>query len=212
MSKSSDGAMGILHPVNRKKFFGKIGITEDKIVNMHLTHGNKIVRVDQKDGGKLLEGTDGIITNSDQIYLAVLIADCLPVAIYDPVTNSSGLVHSGWRGLHRGIIKNAVTQMSREYGSKPSDLTAFIGSHICQKHYEVKEDVSSKFKKYPKAILKNKEKIYLDLGEVARQQLVGVGIKNKNIKIDPTCTFENKELFSFRRGDKKERNLFLFHL
>jgi len=179
-------------------------------VNMNLSHGNKIVRVSGKDGGKLFEATDGLLTNSTNICLAVLVADCLPIALFDPVSNSYGLIHSGWRGLTAGIIEKAVVKMTHEFGTKSNNLTVYIGAHICQKHYEVKNDVASKFSKYPKAILKKGKKTFLDLDEIARQQFAAVDVKN--VTVDKTCTFENKEYFSFRRGDKANRNLYLFGL
>lgn len=210
-SKASDGGMSILSPLNRKKFFGKIGVTERQVVNMHLAHGNKVAVVTDKDGGKLFEETDGLITNSRKTYLALLVGDCLPIAIADPITNSIGLVHAGWRGLGNGIIKNAVNEMARNFGTKPQDLVVYVGAHICKKHYEVKEDVLSKFVSFEGATSKA-GRTFLDLGEIAKLQFLKLGVKNKNITIDSTCTFENKGLFSYRRNKTKDRNIYILGL
>ncbi len=174
-------------------------------VEMRQVHGNKIVFVTKKDIGKAVE-CDGLITNDPEVTLAVKASDCLPIFFNDPITNSIGVVHAGWRGLENGIIKNAV----RRFGSLSAGrLIVYIGPHICQKHYEVKTDVSGKFQKYKNAIRKVRSKEFLDLAEVAVRQLIESGVKKENITIDRTCTFEDRNFYSYRRGDKNERNIFL---
>lgn len=211
-STAGDGNMSILAPANRRKFFDKIGITERQVVNLHLAHSNKVADVFSEDGGKLFERTDGLITNSRNIYLALLVGDCLPVAIADPVNNSIGLIHAGWRGLENGVIKNAVKLLEKKLKAKSKNLIVYIGSHICQKHYEVKNDLVKKFKDYPESVRKIGNKYYLDLGKIAKKQLIDLGVGGKNIRIEETCTFENRNLFSYRRDKTKDRNLFLLTL
>jgi len=69
----------------------------------------------------------------------------------------------------------------------------------------VKKDVSSKFAKY-------KVGKYMDLAGVAVLQLTELGVKAKNIKIDKRCTFEDKNLFSYRGGGGAKRNIFITKL
>jgi len=99
------------------------------------------------------------------------------------------------------VIRKTVGLMIKEFSSEPENLQIFIGPHICKKHYEVKEDVSSKFKKYG-------VKKHLDLAAVAALQLTELGVRKENIKIDKRCTFEDKDLFSYRCGDLEKSNLF----
>lgn len=176
-----------------------------KIINMEQIHGNKIVCVKKTDIGRTVKKCDGLVTNIQGVSLSIRVADCLPIFFYSPTTNSIGLVHAGWRGLYKGIIGKTVKMFEK----KPF---VFIGPHICQKHYEIKSDVAGKFKNYPKAIKKINGKIFLDLGEVAKEQLIESGVKKNNIKIDKTCTFEDKSLSSFRRGDLSNRTEYIFSL
>jgi copper oxidase (laccase) domain-containing protein len=84
-------------------------------------------------------------------------------------------------------------------------LEITIGPHICQKHYEVKNDVSSKFVKFPGAILRKDGKEFLDLAKIAEFQLIESGIKKENIKTDKTCNFEDLSLPSYRRSKTSRR-------
>ncbi len=178
---------------------------------MHLTHTNNVVAVGKKDGGKLYEDTDGLATNEKGIWLALPVADCLPIIIYDPAGKAASLVHAGWRGLDSGVLENALRLMNEKYGSNLFDLKVKLGACICQKHYEVKTDVLERFVSYPAAVLLENGKYYLDLRKVAVIQLLAFGIPLKNIEIDSRCTLEDSELFSFRGGDTG-RNLYLLTL
>lgn len=158
-------------------------------VFMQQVHGNHVVRVFKSDSGKIIENCDGLITNDSTITLVVKTADCLPISIVDSENKAIGLVHAGWRGLQKEIIKNAINLMVKEFGSIPSNLKIEIGPHICKKHYEVKSDVSKFF---------DGQK-YLDLGKTAINQLVDLKINPQNIEVDKRCTFENLDLPSYRR-------------
>lgn len=179
---------------------------------MRLNHGNNVVAVSKKDSGEIIENCDGLITKDTKIYLKVSAADCLPIAIFDPFTNSIGLVHAGWRGLENGVIENAVSLMKEKYGSRVDKIVVFVGPYICQRHYEVKDDVYKKFLDYPSAIKSAKGKTFLDLGAVAKKQLASSGVKSKNIQFDGRCTFEDKTLCSFRRGDVNKHTYFYLRI
>lgn len=172
------------------------------VVSMKLTHGNRVVLVGKKDVGKTIKNCDGLITNSPEITLKLPTADCIPVSLFDPVTNSIGLVHAGWRGLYKGVIRNAIGLMHHKLNVKSENLIVYIGPFICQKHYEVKNDVSKFFSGYPKELKNIGGKTYLDLGAIAKKQLTNAGVKAKNIQFDGRCTYEDKNLYSYRRGDR----------
>jgi YfiH family protein len=173
------------------------------LIHMQQVHGKRIVRVGKIDSGKIVKNCDGLITSDPKVTLSIHVADCLPIFLYSPTTNSIGAVHAGWRGLYKGIIGNCTKMLGK-------NLTVYIGPHICRKHYEVKNDVAEKFSKYPKAIKKTGDKIYLDLAEVATEQLIKSGVKEKNIQVDRECTFEEKGLASFRRDQSNERTEYRF--
>lgn len=164
-------------------------------VSMQQVHGNRVVRVYKKDLGKIIKNCDGLITNDKGLVLQVRTADCLPISFIDKNNTAIGLVHAGWRGLQKQIIIKTVDLMVKSFGTNLKDIKIEIGTHICKKHYEVGPEVSKYFKG---------EK-YLDLAKIAINQLTSCGVLIKNIKIDRRCTYEDKNLPSYRRDSTSER-------
>lgn len=176
------------------------------MIKMQQIHGDRVVRVSKKDDGSIIEKCDALISNDPKVTLLVRVADCLPISLKDKKTHSFGLIHAGWRGLNKRIIAKTIRLMIKEFSTDPKNLVITIGPHICQKHYEVKSDVSSKFAKFSGVILKKENKLFLDLAKIAEIQLIKSGVKKENIKIDKACTFEDLSLPSFRRRRTSERN------
>lgn len=174
---------------------------------MQQVHGNRVQKVTESDAGKTITSCDGLITRDPNISLVVKIADCLPISIKDKKSRAIGLIHAGWRGLDKKIITTTLQKMAREFSSNPEDFDVLIGPHICGGHYEVKSDVSGKFVKYSGAVLSKNGKTFLDLAQVAKLQLIESGVDAGNITIDKRCTFEEKNLFSFRRNKTEKRNI-----
>jgi hypothetical protein len=85
-------------------------------------------------------GVDAVVTAEPGVVLAVLVADCVPIVLYDPVAHVLACVHAGWRGTVAGVTTAAVARM-RELGSDPADLLAGIGPSIQPSRYQVGEDV-----------------------------------------------------------------------
>jgi polyphenol oxidase len=175
------------------------------MIGMQQIHGNNVVRVSKKDEGKVIKNCDGLISNDPGVALSVRVADCLPISLIDTKFHSFGLIHAGWRGLDKEIVKKAVQLMTKEFHLNPKDLEVSIGPHICQKHYEIKSDVSEEFTKYSGVVLQKNGKEYLDLSKVAEIQLINMGVKKENVKISEDCTFEDLSLPSFRRDGTSER-------
>lgn len=141
-----------------------------------------------------IEG-DGMVGKS-KTPMAILTADCLPVVLIGE--NGHAFVHAGWRGLHNKILANI----------KIADLKpfyAFVGPHICARHYEVQEDFRAQFPDYQSAFIKKEGKLFFDMKTVVTNQLENLypGIK---IEISELCTFEEPQLHSYRENKTTERN------
>ena len=177
--------------------------------------------------GEPLSG-DGLITATPGLLLAIQTADCLPVILVDTKRHVVGVFHAGWRGTVKRIVEKGVGEMHRCYGTNPRDLKAAIGPGIQGCCYEVGEEVRIKFEsqfdygaslfrevkdsdpvreKYPLLFLTARapghselpKKIFLDLVEANRQQLLAAGVTKKNIEASPLCTNCHPELlFSYR--------------
>lgn len=94
-------------------------------------HGSQVVVVDRPGGGAGTEG-DAAVTTHRGAALAVLTADCAPVALASP-EGVVAVVHAGWRGLLGGVIGRTTDSMA-QLGS--STILAAIGASIGPECYE----------------------------------------------------------------------------
>ncbi len=141
-----------------------------------------------------LEG-DGMVGVS-KTPMAILTADCLPVVILGE--QGHAFVHAGWRGLHNEILGHEKIAALKPF-------YAFVGPHISVRHYEVQPDFKQNFPALPQSFIQRDGKLFFDMNTVVNLQLQKFfpGIK---IEISELCTFEESQLFSYRRNKTAERN------
>ena len=109
---------------NRLRFFGRLGIRPTHLALPRQIHSN-VVNVATTPG--VFPDCDALVTDVPGIVLGVSVADCVPIFLYDPVTSSVAIVHSGWRGSKTRIAACALNEMSTRYGAKGKDVLAYIG-------------------------------------------------------------------------------------
>jgi len=199
------------------------------LVTLRQIHSDIIRLVDRADEPPLVG--DGMITNAPGLLLGIQTADCLPVMLVDPKHRAVGVFHAGWRGTVKRIVEKGVGGMRRCFGSRPSDLKAAIGPGVHGCCYEVGEEVREKFEsqftyaeklfreveesdpvreKYPMLFLTARapghsvlpKKIFLDLVEANRQQLLAAGVLEKNIEASLFCTNCRTDLLFSYRAEK----------
>ena len=208
---------------NHEIFANVIGVNPKNIVTGNQTHTTNVKVVTKDDCGKGIyrdrnyKDIDGLITNEKGIVLATYYADCVPLLIVDTKNKAIGLSHSGWRGTVGKIGKVTIEKMGELYGTIPEDIVACIGPSICQKCYEISEEVAVQFKEaFPnniKEILidKGNGKYQLDLWECNRINFKEAGVLPENIKVTDICTCHNTDvLFSHRGHNGKRGNLGAF--
>jgi YfiH family protein len=174
---------------------------------------------------------DGLITQTPGVLLAILTADCLPVILVDTKRRAVGVFHAGWRGTVKRIVEKGVGEMQRWFGTHPRDLKAAIGPGVGGCCYAVGPEVRTRFEsqfeygsklfreveesdpvreKYPLLFLTARapghselpKKIYLDLAEANRRQLLAAGVSAKNITASPLCTSCRTDLLFSYRAEK----------
>jgi len=148
---------------------------------------------------------DGLISSKKyNITIAIKVADCVPIYIYDKENESYGLIHSGWRGTNNKIIINALDIFFNFINSSPKNIFIFIGPHIQKCCYEVDLDVAQYFTYVKKKSKQNKW--FLDLSSEIKDDILKTGIPLANIQISDICTYESLDCESFRRdGEKSDR-------
>ncbi len=190
---------------NLKIVAKKIGVKK-KIILLNQVHSNKIYFIKKMSKKKLLG--DGLITNAKNLAIGILTADCVPILLFDPKTNTIGALHAGWKGAYKMIGKKMINYFKKK-GSKLNNIIAVLGPCISQENYEIKNDFKVNFLKQNAENTKHfktiKNKIYFDLRGYIFKQLKNAGIQN--IEIIKKDTFNPKNnFFSARRSLRKKNN------
>lgn len=209
---------------NFRRIAASIGFSTENLVLSQQTHTTNVQVVTDADRGrgfvKPLGWTDvdGLVTDVPGIVLATFYADCVPLFFVDPVRKAIGLSHSGWRGTVGKIGKATVDAMVRTYGCRPENILAAVGPSICQKCYEVSEDVILEFQKNYKEEFwdsiyyqKGNGKYQLNLWRANELVFLESGILPEHISITDICTCCNPELlYSHRASQGMRGNLAAF--
>ena len=136
---------------------------------------------------------DGLITKTPKHAIVALSADCVPVALIDPVNEVIAAGHAGWKG----VLANLMQELAKEFVNQGADIsksTAVVGPSICSSCYEVGEERVALFKNSPAV----KDLTHLDLANGVRTQLTDLGFEINQLS---GCNFEDENLFSFRKSN-----------
>lgn len=84
-----------------------------------------------------LVGVDALVTTVPEVALAILVADCAPVVLVDPVRRVLGVAHAGRRGTVLDVLGATIDAMGDLAGSAPADLLVGVGPCIGPSAYEI---------------------------------------------------------------------------
>jgi YfiH family protein len=149
---------------------------------------------------------DAIASNKPGLVLAVMVADCVPIVIVDPVRGAAAAVHAGWRGTCARVAVAAIETMSQKFDSDPGDLVAAIGPSVGPQDYEVGDNVVAAFEAAghdPSNLdwwfLRSFAKPHLDLWRANGDQLIGAGLRADRVFTCGLSTAAYPDVFdSFR--------------
>ncbi len=189
---------------NRKDFFESLGLSIDNVGYQRQIHSD-IVNVIGCGGDN--GASDSLLTDKKNLGLAVSVADCTPIFLYDFKNKVIAAVHSGWRGTESKILEKTLVKLKNDFNSNPENIIAYIGPSISQDNYEVGKEVAEKFSdSYLKPI---GDKFLFDVAGINYKMLSDFGIPKNQIQKSELCTYELKDLLhSFRRdGNLSGRSL-----
>lgn len=166
---------------------------------------------------------DGIAADGPHQALWTASADCTPALIADVKTGSVAAVHAGWRGTAQRILPEAIARLEAQ-GSRRQDLRVALGPAIAGEVYQVGEEVALEVgaSLFPEEQDPNLETLWalpetpllpdpepgrvrLDVRQVNRLQLLGLGFSDAQVAIAPHCTHQEPErFFSYRRSREKK--------
>jgi purine-nucleoside/S-methyl-5'-thioadenosine phosphorylase / adenosine deaminase len=220
---------------NRKLFLKTLRGEGWPLITLRQVHSDLIHKVDTVPEQHL--AGDGLITVTPGLLLAIQTADCIPVTLVDTRRHVVGVFHAGWRGTVKRIVQKGVGEMRRYFGTQARDIRAAIGPGVHNCCYQVGEEVRDQFhsqfeyaeklfhetkesdeihERYPLLFLTARapghselpKKIWLDLVEENRRQLLEAGVPPKNIGASDLCTSCRTDLlFSFRAEKGKTGRL-----
>jgi YfiH family protein len=141
---------------------------------------------------------DAVVTSAVGVPVGVLVADCVPVLLADPVAGVVGAAHAGRRGLLRGVLEATLATM-QERGADPARTRAAIGPAAGPCCYEVPEQLRAESaRRLPETWGTTRWGTpSLDLAAGCRAVLERSG--TKMITMVGVCTIEDHAYYSYRR-------------
>ncbi len=125
--------------------------------------------------------------------LVIMTADCMPI-VMSSRSGQISAIHAGWRGLLSNVIENVVSK----YNASES-ISAWIGPSICNKHFEITEELLPVFKCYSNYVVQQRPTKYsVDLVGIATEKLKSLGIDS--VQTSDVCSYHHKNCFSHRRA------------
>jgi YfiH family protein len=144
---------------------------------------------------------DGMVSFCRDVFLALTVADCLPVFLFDTENFFFAALHSGWRGT--GIVLRALSVMA-EAGTRPEAVAAVLGPCIQGCCYKVDEGRARDFEKefggsgpLGDVVLRKNDGPYISLQAANARLLARAGVRH--IAVCENCTCTDERLGSFRR-------------
>ncbi len=198
---------------NREWLCSELSISREQLWLPRQTHTANVVRVDstlvaanEEEREIKLNEVDALITNLPQQCIGVSTADCVPLLIFDPVTNSIAAVHAGWRGTVKRIVQATLRSMAEAYGTHAENCQAVIGPSISPDDFEVGEEVAEEFIRagFPESVVVRRAcwpKPHVDLWAANALQLEECGVLLQNIQVAGVSTFEHSDTFFSARKE-----------
>jgi YfiH family protein len=198
---------------NRTRAARAFGVMLDALVFAEQVHGTDIAVVGPDDRGRgtrsmddALRATDILVTATPGTVLAILVADCVPVALVDPEARVLAAVHAGWRGTAAGAVPRALAAMCR-LGATPERVRVFMGPAVNPDRYQVDAPVLDGLtgSVAPDPLHRDVARSdgpdhwLVDLVAANRQQLTRAGVRPDHL-FDSGTTTDDADFFSDRRA------------
>ncbi len=186
---------------NRELLASACGLQPGDIVWMRQVHSADVRYV---RAGQTVGPVDAIFTDVPGLGLGVLVADCLPVLLADPVARLVGAAHAGREGTLAGVVPALVAAMAAA-GARPDRMHALLGPAICGGCYEVPAELRAKVSAAVPACWcqTTAGTAGLDIVAGVRSQLADLSVTA--VAADRRCTRESAELYSYRRDGRTGR-------
>lgn len=202
---------------NRRLLCEHLGVHQLTVPDQR--HGAEVVPVTHElagaghgsldDAVERLGAVDGMVTDVPGVALTILVADCVPVAFWDPAHRAIGVAHAGRQGTVKGVVPGVLEVMHHRFGTDPGQLVVGFGPHIGADHYEVgPAEVAAFRQRFPGRddLLRWTDeaaaKASLDLEGALRVQLAEAGVVDADVHTDGVDTWTSADRYF---SDRRER-------
>ena len=196
---------------NRARAATAFGVDLDTVVFARQVHGAAAALVGPEDRGRgarsegdAVPDVDILVTTAPGVTLAILVADCVPLALVDPDAGVLAAVHAGWRGTAAGAVGGALRAMEAS-GAQPGRVRAFLGPAVHPDLYQVSDEVAHALSDVVRPAALDRAVArpdgpghwLVDLVSANRQQLLTGGVPAEHI-VDSGATSADDDFFSDR--------------
>jgi hypothetical protein len=138
---------------NRRRLAAAFDAEPGDFVFARQVHGSRAEVVAAADRGRgtlrlddAIPGADALVTADPGTVLAILVGDCVPIVLYDPVAHVLACVHAGWRGTVARITEATLAAMA-DLGAWPERVLAGVGPAIAPDRYQVGDEVAAEVRR-----------------------------------------------------------------
>ncbi|MGN6849077.1 MAG: peptidoglycan editing factor PgeF [Sphingomicrobium sp.] len=178
-------------------------LPEAELATVHQIHSPEVVVANRAWPQDQRPRADAMVTDTPNLLLGILTADCAPVLFADHRAVVVGAAHAGWRGALAGVTDATIAAMER-LGARRENIHAAVGPCIAQPSYEVDEAFRARFLEDDADnarffIIGQSGKPHFDLEAYVVHRLIAAGIDEvEALNLD---TYSNTErFFSYRRS------------
>ncbi len=208
---------------NRRRYIESAGLNEVIHMQPHQVHGANVIRPRMPfvplNPGEAPEGAeqaakrvwltvgeaDSIVTIDTGVVLHIMVADCVPVFLLDPVNGVVAVAHAGWRGVLQSIVPHTIASMENWFDTENDKVMVALGPSIGQCCYQVDKEVIDPLRMvYPFveqfAKPDGPDHWRLDLRGLIRHSLEDFGVRPESIFVSEHCTACDQENFFSHRA------------
>jgi len=178
-------------------------LPEAQLATVHQIHSAEVVVAKRAWPQADRPRADAMVTDTPNLLLGILTADCAPVLFADHRAVVVGAAHAGWRGALAGVTDSTVEAMEK-LGARRDHIRAAVGPCIGQPSYEVDEAFRARFlgadPNNDRFFIESAAgKPHFDLEAYVVHRLIAAGIEEvEALNLDTYV--DDSRFFSFRRA------------
>lgn len=207
-STRNDGSMSSI--ANRHRFLARHHLPYNNCITMQCDHGDIIKVVDQDTLQKVgtREGmitAEALITNSPQLPLLLLTADCIPAIFYDPTNHVIALAHLNRKTIAHHLATSVVHAMNQTFHTSPEELHVWFEPHVKAASYRFELPLAhpplpalSPYCTY------SKDTVSINFARAHFDELVSIGVRPAQIIVSDIDVASSPDYFSHTAGKHDE--------